>query len=101
MENVLSNLSPYYHFGQISTQRVALEIRKYNNKLAYKDSVDCYLDEMIIRRELSDNYCFYNNNYDNIIGGAQWAQDTLEVHEYDEREYIYMMIYGMHHKNNY
>jgi len=88
-KNALSNLSPWQHFGQISPQRAALEVRKYANK--YKESVDSYLEELIVRRELSDNFCFYNNDYDQIRGASQWAQDTLELHEYDEREYLYTL----------
>lgn len=30
--NALSNLSPWTHFGQISTQRCAIEVKKYNSK---------------------------------------------------------------------
>lgn len=38
---------------------------------------------------MSDNFCFYEENYDNLKGGLQWAQDTLEVHKKDKRDYIY------------
>lgn len=86
-KNALSNLSPWYHFGQLSTQRSALEVKKYSNK--YKESVEGYLEELIVRRELSDNFCFYNKNYDKIEGASNWARDTLEIHECDEREYLY------------
>lgn len=29
-------------------------------------AVDGFLEELIIRRELADNFCFYEPNYDNI-----------------------------------
>jgi deoxyribodipyrimidine photo-lyase len=85
-EDALSNLSPYLHFGQISAQRVALEVLKSRSTQENKDT---FLEELIIRRELSDNYCFYNNKYDKFEGFPGWAQDTLNKHRIDNRQYIY------------
>jgi deoxyribodipyrimidine photo-lyase len=82
----LSDMSPYFHFGQIAPQRVALAVK---NSGKNKESIDSYLEEMIIRRELSDNYCFYNENYDNFEGFRDWAKLTLTEHLKDERERIY------------
>ncbi len=84
--NGISGLSPYIHFGQISAQRIALEISKLNTSLESKDS---YLEELIIRRELGDNFCFNNSNYDSFEGFHQWAKKTLNEHSLDKREYIY------------
>lgn len=83
----LSNLSPYFHFGQLSVQRVALEIREH--KKSAPAAVDTFLEEAVVRRELSDNFCFYEPNYDNIECAAVWARDTLKLHEKDKREHIY------------
>ncbi|RWS31519.1 Deoxyribodipyrimidine photo-lyase-like protein [Leptotrombidium deliense] len=83
----LSNLSPWFHFGQISVQRAILEVKKYQNK--FNDSVLAFIEEAVVRRELSDNFCYYNENYDNLNGAWQWAQDTLKKHETDKREHIY------------
>merc|ERR1712113_294456 len=85
----VSELSPYYHFGQLAPARAALEIQKLKTK--YKESVERHLEQLIVRRELADNFCFYNKYYDQVRGGPQWAQDTLEVHEVDEREYLYSL----------
>ena len=85
-KNALSNLSPYFHFGQISPQRVAWEIK--NSSLGDKDK-DSFLEELIIRRELSDNFCEYETNYDCFEGFHHWAQKTLNDHRNDEREFLY------------
>ena len=85
-ENGVSHLSPYLHFGQISAQRVALEVKKHRVKSEHKDS---FLEELIVRRELSDNYCFYNDKYDQFGGFHPWAQKTLNEHRGDKREYLY------------
>jgi deoxyribodipyrimidine photo-lyase len=78
----LSNLSPYLHFGQISPQRVAWEIQNCKATLAVKE---VFLDQLITWRELSDNFCFYNENYDNTGCFANWAKETLDRHRKDRR----------------
>lgn len=87
LSNSLSNLSPWFHFGQISVQRCILTVKELKSK--YSDSVASFCEEAIIRRELSDNFCFYNENYDNLKGLASWAFKTLNDHRKDKREYIY------------
>jgi len=85
-ENVSSNLSPYLHFGQISAQRIALETYKRKHNIETKDA---FLEELIVRRELSDNFCFYNKNYDSFDGFPEWAKKTLNEHRKDKREFTY------------
>ncbi len=81
-----SNLSPYLHFGHISAQRAALEVI---NADANEQSKDAFLEELIVCRELSDNFCFHNENYDNFECFRGWAKETLNIHRRDRREYIY------------
>jgi deoxyribodipyrimidine photo-lyase len=83
-----SNLSPYLHFGHISAQRVAWEVQSSDVSQTAKDS---FLEELIIRRELSDNYCFYNERYDAFEGFPLWAQQSLHKHRNKPREHIYSM----------
>ncbi len=84
----LSNLSIYLHFGQISAQRIALEIEKTTT---FRESAQVFLEELIVRRELSDNYCFYNSNYDSWDGLPDWSKKTLSEHKSDPRQYIYSL----------
>jgi len=86
--DVLSNLSPYLHFGHISAQRIALEVKKSHLDQNSKDS---FLEEIIVRRELSDNFCFYEENYDNFDGFHDWAKKTLSEHRGDHREHLYSL----------
>lgn len=46
---------------------------------SFAASVASFVEEAFIRRELSDNFCYYNKNYDNISGAAGWAITTLQV----------------------
>ena len=41
-KSALSNLSPWYHFGQVSVQRCIIEIKKYSSK--YSKSVQGYME---------------------------------------------------------
>jgi deoxyribodipyrimidine photo-lyase len=82
--DAVSQMSPYLHFGQISPLYVALEVLKSGHRAA-----DIYLEELIVRRELSMNFVFYNRQYDEFEGLPDWARKTLKEHEKDEREALY------------
>jgi deoxyribodipyrimidine photo-lyase len=83
-----SGLSPYLHFGQISAQRVALEIKKSSVPHSKKQA---FLEELVVRRELADNFCSYNEHYDDFKGFPDWAKKTLNEHRHDRREYLYSL----------
>ncbi|MBN3277840.1 PHR lyase, partial [Polyodon spathula] len=83
----LSNLSPWFHFGQVSVQRAVLEVRKCSSK--YLQSVNSFIEEAVVRRELADNFCYYNKNYDCVEGASDWARKTLQDHAQDERSHLY------------
>ncbi|XP_024029072.1 deoxyribodipyrimidine photo-lyase [Morus notabilis] len=85
--SALSGLSPYLHFGQISAQRCALEARAVR-KLS-PQAVDTFLEELIVRRELADNFCYYQPHYDSLKGAWEWARKTLMDHASDKREHLY------------
>ena len=88
LQNVISNLSPYLHFGQIAPQRVALNVKR---EMINEESKEAFLEELIVRRELADNFCFYNQNYDNPDGFPQWAKESLKSHLLDPRPYLYTL----------
>jgi deoxyribodipyrimidine photo-lyase len=83
---VTSGLSPYLHYGHISAQRIALE---FSLGIARDSNSDAFLEELIVRRELADNFCYYNTHYDQTGGFKPWAIKSLEAHIQDEREFIY------------
>lgn len=85
-----SDLSPYTHFGQLSAAaavREALEAAGQDGEL--QTSVDAFVEEITIRKELSDNYCYYNADYDKLAGAPQWARQTLDKHAADDRSWLY------------
>ena len=84
--NCVSGLSAYLHFGHTSAQHVAMEILRSD---APADCRLAFIEELFIRRELAENYCFHNNRYDNFGGIPAWAATTLQAHAADRREYLY------------
>jgi deoxyribodipyrimidine photo-lyase len=83
-KDMLSSMSPYLHFGQISPLYIALEVNASQSK-----SKNAYLEELIVRRELSMNYVYYNSHYDSFKGLAEWSRKTLNQHRKDHRQYTY------------
>jgi len=82
-----SGLSPYLHFGQLSAQRVALEVRASD---APQEAKEAFLEELVVRRELSDNFCWHNDRYDTLeCYYPGWAKTSLEKHRNDPREFLY------------
>jgi deoxyribodipyrimidine photo-lyase len=81
-----SDLSPYLHFGQLSAQRLAWEAQRHDTNLAAQEA---FLEELIVRRELSDNFCYYQREYDSVAGFPAWARLTLDAHRGDARPYLY------------
>ena len=85
-EDVQSGLSPYLHFGHISPLGIALEIRE-----ADSHGSEAFLEELIVRRELSFNFVHYNYNYDSFECLPDWCKETLKKHAPDRREHLYSL----------
>ncbi|MGH4050770.1 MAG: hypothetical protein ACREVX_05370 [Clostridium sp.] len=83
-EGYSSNLSPYLYFGQISPLYIYRRLID-----VYVEDKKAFLEKLIIRRELSMNFVYYNNEYDTYNSLPNWAKNTLEKHSLDEREFIY------------
>ncbi len=83
----VSQMSPYLHFGQVSPRVIALEIEGAAS--AGKDDRAAYLEELLVRRELAQNFVFYTDDYDQFSSLPDWCQETLAAHRDDPREYVY------------
>ncbi len=44
---------------------------------------------MIVRRELSDNFCLHCPQYDTLAAAPDWARQTLARHRADLRQFCY------------
>ncbi len=85
-KNITSKLSLYLHYGMISSQYILLKVQEADSP---KDSKDAFIEQLTIRKELSDNYCLHNPNYDNYKGIPEWGIKTLTKHLHDERAFTY------------
>jgi len=102
-----SNLSSYLHFGQISIREflyeviLALELepeeffelvlstRPGLHKDKRINGALVLFEEAVVRRELSMNYCHFNDDYDQYYALPDWARLTLREHSSDIRPYLY------------
>lgn len=82
-----SQLSPYLHFGQISTLQIILWLREN----APSVHADAWTEELVVRRELARNMAYYApDDYDRYEGVVpHWARLTLEAHGTDARDAQY------------
>ncbi|RHY95186.1 hypothetical protein DYB37_001101, partial [Aphanomyces astaci] len=86
-----SNLSPYLHYGNISPVDIALQTKAVaGTGPALAASKASFLEELIIRRELSMNFVWFNANYDLFEAALpNYAVQTLTQHAADKRPYTY------------
>lgn len=82
-----SLMSPYLHFGHISPVQLALAVRNHENEPV--EDRDTYLEELIVRRELSMNFVQFEPKYDSYDCLPQWARKTLSEHRHDKRDPTY------------
>ena len=87
-KNIISGLSKYLNLGFISSQRVAIDVIK---SMASAENKEAFLEELIVRKELADNFCLYNKRFKSFKGITSWAKNSLECHKEDFRPYIYTM----------
>jgi len=81
---VTSDMSPYLHFGQISSLWLALNILSTQSPGA-----EPYLEQLIVRRELAINFVHYNPYYDSYNSLPEWCHKTLREHSSDKRDHLY------------
>jgi deoxyribodipyrimidine photo-lyase len=83
----VSGLSPYLHFGQVSPLWAARQVQA--SPLAQDEGGVAFLEQLLVRRELSLNFCWYEPRYDQWAALPDWARATLTAHRGDRREHIY------------
>lgn len=82
-----SGLSPYLHFGQVSSLQVALAVQAYAGR--HKLIADEFLEELIVRRELAFNFASFTENQESLDTLPNWARKTLAKHARDKRDPLY------------
>lgn len=82
-----SLLSPYLHFGQISSITILDAIRKKGR------AANGFVEQLVVRRELAYNFVHFNSGYDRSLEAflPEWALVSLKAHDGDKRPYIYTL----------
>lgn len=81
-----SHLSPYLHFGQISVLEICQTLKEY-----VSPGLSCFLEELVIRRDLSMNFVYYNPQYDQFDCLPNWSKNALLTRAYEPRPYLYTL----------
>jgi deoxyribodipyrimidine photo-lyase len=91
-----SGLGPALHFGHLSPvslvedlKRRALWREPTSFRRAGEDSVSKFLDEVLVRRELSLNFVWFNPDHATWLALPEWARKTLTLHRGDPRPALY------------
>lgn len=96
-----SGLSPWFHFGHLSTIEVVRRVIDSNGWMpdlinasrrgaragwwGLPEPVEAFLDQIITWRELGFNNAFHNPNHNDFESLPNWAKITLSEHADDER----------------
>lgn len=83
-----SRLSAWLHFGFLSALEIALAVRDAE---APGESKEAYLEELIVRRELSFNFTRHNPDHDSLKALPPWVQKTMREHVKDKRDPVYTL----------
>lgn len=85
-----SYMSAYLHFGHISPVRLVMRMREAAEADGgIRDSLDGFVEELVVRRELAQNYVYFEPRYDRYEALPDWARVTLNEHSADERPALY------------
>jgi hypothetical protein len=89
-----SDLSPFLRVGAISVVDVVMRTQEHAKQRANKGiqaGVDSFLEELIVRRELSVNMCWFGRDdydvYEHTV--PAFARASLELHKADKRPVLY------------
>lgn len=86
-KHATSHMSPYLHFGQISSLEIAFAVKE----VAAREGLmaNGYLEELIVRRELAFNYTRYVDDPKDLANLPEWARETMKKHAKDKRDPLY------------
>ncbi len=104
---VVSGLSPWLHYGHISTHEIFQAIADHESWTPLRlsetadgrrrgwwgmsESAEAFLDQLVTWRELGFGYCTFEPEYASYHTLSDWAKATLEHHAADVREHIYSL----------
>jgi deoxyribodipyrimidine photo-lyase len=81
-----SRLSPYLHYGMLTSAQVIRAARATGASAA---SLDAFVQQVTTWRELSYNWCIRTPNFDQLASLPAWVQKTMAEHAHDPRPASY------------
>jgi deoxyribodipyrimidine photo-lyase len=87
-KNAQSDLSPYLHFGHLSSQRAVLEVRRTE---APEKAKSTFIENIVVKKEIADNFCLHTPEYDSVGAFPAWARRSINKHRSDVREHLYSL----------
>ena len=100
-----SGLSPWLHFGHVSTHQVLYELARREDWTPAQlgpaqggsregfwgtsAAAEAFLDELVTWRELGFNYCAQRDDVDRYESLPEWARQTMAEHAGDPRPHLY------------
>lgn len=106
-EDAASGLSPYLHFGMVSSHQLFAELVERERWTPARlgtltrgakegwwgmsAAAESFLDEAITWREVGYNMASRRKDYDRYGSLPEWARNTLEKHEKDPRPEVYTL----------
>lgn len=86
IESTQSGLSAYINAGHLSAQQAAFEAQF---QIVPEPEREGFLEQLIVRRELAENFCHHTEAYDSFDQLPSWGRRTLDDHRLDSRPYSY------------
>jgi len=104
-EDGASGLSPYLHFGHVSSHQIFLELMarqrwsqedlsprtdgRRSGWWGVSEAAEAFLDQVVTWREVGFNLCHFRPDHESYAAVPEWARKTLDEHAGDPRENIY------------
>ncbi len=88
LKNSQSDLSPFLHFGHLSSQRAVLEVRATDAEESVKAT---FIEQIVVKKEIADNFCLHTQDYDCVGAFPEWARRSINSHRSDFREHLYTL----------
>ena len=106
-KQVSSELSPYLHFGHISTHQIVQQLFAQENWTignlspetrgkrsgwwGLSEAAESFLDELVTWREIGFNGASFRPDYAQYHSLPDWARESLAQHRDDPRAYLYRL----------
>jgi deoxyribodipyrimidine photo-lyase len=83
-KHATSHMSPYLHFGMISSLQIALQAKEFAAEHGLIATE--YLEELIVRRELAFNFARFTPDVQTLAALPDWCLKTMAKHAGDKRD---------------